>query len=1161
MAEDGTSVGKITLDLEVKADLEKQINNLANMVSRNLKASMEAGMKGLDGTLKKTMDKATKGMFSGMKQNLSKNLDGFNGLLKSRMKQVADNLKNGIKTSLAAFKNIKLPKMPKMSFPKASDSAAPKQSSTPSVKTIRGPPAMDSKILNAQIETLAATLDNVNARIESQKAKLEQLRASYANTFDGPLKNTLNEQILKTESSMLKLIAQSDKLGFKLADLDAKAAQGSGGIHQTQNEIEKVDRKTKSANPRLNIFSKMLQKVGKSAKTSGVNVNKFGKGISGSLGQMFKWMIVLPSIAKAITALGKGLWEALQANDAFAASLNQIKTNLMVAFMPIYQVILPAVNALMNTLAKATAYLASFISALFGKTYDSSYQAAQSLIDAKAAMGAYGNAAEKAAKQQQELFVASFDELNKPNKATEDTGDGFQMSGPMDQTNAALTSMADKFKNILSQLFKPFQEAWAAEGQNTINAIKYALNSIWELIKAIGRSFLEVWTNGTGTKFLILILQILQNIFNIIGSIAEAFRIAWETNHLGTQLIQTIFDMLINILTIIKLIGDAFLQVWNNGTGVWICTTILQILTNIFGVIGDIALSFANAWQAGDIGVQIIQGIMNIIGNLLTLIRNISGAFREVWAEVGESVATTFFNIVNAVIGLLETLSAKLVEIWNNGGEHFFKGLVRLGAKVFEVAGVIINDFIAPLATGFLNTLAPAFSAILDVAGTVLDKLTELFDWLLNEGRPVLDIITVVVLTFMAAWEISKILAFIQMSGGVIGALTSIGTALFSTTAAKIADKVETIALTLLYAGEFIQSVISGAVQLGVQLGQWLALTAAKIADIVQTGLQVAATLAWNAVCAIATAVTTAFGAAMAFLTSPIGLVILAIGAVIAVGVLLAQNWDWVCQKASELGSWVSQKWEDLKTNVGNACESLRNTVAEKWNNIKQSAHDTMAQMFPEQVAAWDRLKEQCGGSANAFKVVAKTAFDMIHNKLSDVANFVQTFFQNAWNNTFGAIGNFVKNTFDSIVNSIRGAVNSAINIANSAIDKVNSLKVSVPKWVPGIGGKTFGPNIGNIPQLANGAYVGPDQPMLAMIGDNKTQGEFVAPEKKLLETVMTAMRLSQAAQSSAGSGNTENSQPIQIIVKIGEEALINRIIRGINDEKRRTGDPLIIQV
>ena len=51
----------------------------------------------------------------------------------------------------------------------------------------------------------------------------------------------------------------------------------------------------------------------------------------------------------------------------------------------------------MTTLSKASAYLASFISQLFGKTYQQSFQATQGLVDAKDAMGVYGTASEKAA--------------------------------------------------------------------------------------------------------------------------------------------------------------------------------------------------------------------------------------------------------------------------------------------------------------------------------------------------------------------------------------------------------------------------------------------------------------------------------------------------------------------------------------------------------------------------------------------------------------------------------------------------------------------------------------------------------------------------------------------------------------------------------------------
>lgn len=56
---------------------------------------------------------------------------------------------------------------------------------------------------------------------------------------------------------------------------------------------------------------------------------------------------------------------------------------------------------------------------------------------------------------------------------------------------------------------------------------------------------------------------------------------------------------------------------------------------------------------------------------------------------------------------------------------------------------------------------------------------------------------------------------------------------------------------------------------------------------------------AWNVISGVAAAVTTAFGAAMAFLTSPIFLIALAIGAVIAIVILLIKHWDWVKEKGT----------------------------------------------------------------------------------------------------------------------------------------------------------------------------------------------------------------------------------------------------------------------
>lgn len=68
----------------------------------------------------------------------------------------------------------------------------------------------------------------------------------------------------------------------------------------------------------------------------------------------------------------------------------------------------------------------------------------------------------------------------------------------------------------------------------------------------------------------------------------------------------------------------------------------------------------------------------------------------------------------------------------------------------------------------------------------------------------------------------------------------------------------------------------------------------------------------WNIAAGIGAAVTTAFGTAMAILTSPITLIVVAIGGLIAVGVLLYKNWDLIKEKVGGVIGWIKEGFYSL---------------------------------------------------------------------------------------------------------------------------------------------------------------------------------------------------------------------------------------------------------
>lgn len=388
------------------------------------------------------------------------------------------------------------------------------------------------------------------------------------------------------------------------------------------------------------------------------------------------------------------------------------------------------------------------------------------------------------------------------------------------------------------------------------------------------------------------------------------------------------------------------------------------------------------------------------------------------------------------------------------------------------------NNFLEPIAkwTG---------GVIVDTLNLVANALSNIGDWMSN-NQGIVTGMEIAVLAFFGAWKTVELMSFIAQSGGVIEALKNITLAITGSTVAKLKDKAETIYLNLLYAKDFVKSIVSGTAALIKQAAQWLINTGAKIANT-------AATIASTAATAAATAATWLFNAALTVLTSPITLVVAAITALIAIIVLLIKNWDKVKETAKKC-------WNDIQNTFSN--------VGQWFSDKFQQAYNSITRIFSN-----------------------------IGNFFSRIWQRIQNTFSNLGTSIGNAISNAVKSGINGVISLIERTINRAISLINGGIDLIN--------LIPGVSVGKIGSL--NLPRLAQGGYVKANTPQLAMIGDNRHQGEVVAPEDKL-------MSLYKKANQEIGLGNNEKvieslEKIIQILINLSLD--FNLYIDGYELNKR----------
>ena len=319
-------------------------------------------------------------------------------------------------------------------------------------------------------------------------------------------------------------------------------------------------------------------------------------------------------------------------------------------------------------------------------------------------------------------------------------------------------------------------------------------------------------------------------------------------------------------------------------------------------------------------------------------------------------------------------------------------------------------------------------------------------------------------------------------------------------------------------------------------------------------------------------------------LTSPIGLTVLAIGALIAIGFILYKNWDRITE-------WFKDKFPGAFETITSVIEGVRGFIDDNigsfkgifsgftdfiggifsgdldlafsglgqifthgfdiLSNLAQLGFDAIFGFFETLIApleekfpfVFDVLSDVLG----IFKGTVSNTIDGVKQIFGGIIDLVAGVFTGDWERAWTGVVNIFGGIFGTLGGLVKVPINAVISIVNRALDGINGVSVDVPSWVPGIGGQSFGMSIPRIPMLAKGtdnhiggpAIVGEEGPELVFM----PRGSKVIPNDE-----STKMLLGRAGRSQMQGGysvDTRSKGASGVNLPPAVKVIIEKIVIG----------------
>lgn len=902
----------------------------------------------------------------------------------------------------------------------------------------------------------------------------------------------------------------------------------------------------------------------------------------------------------------------------FKSLMKDAALNLGNSMLPIINAIMPVLNSFAMVLKNVTAKLAEFIALMFNKkatvkdgvggavgdmgnamkdAAGGAGDLADAVDDAGDSAGGLadnlGDSAKNAKKAAKELLgLLGFDEINILQKPKDDDAGGSGGGGKGGKGKGGgggpfkdilpeveLTDMDNKFKSIfdglgdklkgLFDLFKKgFDAAFRPEG---IKRIKTALDQIAKTMGEIVTDPRVVNAfNRMAEKIAYALGQVTGSI-TTIGLGIGVFLAESIANGLGRQkerIIRALVALFDNVGNLSEAVGNiaqdfssAFYDVITSTGAVRIGSAIVSTLLSLTSTIVEVGSKLAGSLFKGFEKVvvtsapkisSVFQSLLDTVAPVFESIERSVNKFGDGLSRVyDEHVVPAINSIANAFNGLIDIIQI----LWENSWQPFAEFL----SGVFGVSIEGISDL---LGGGLLATLG----LLADAIKLVADGFTVFSDWCKENKEPIVALIT--------TWQTINFLSWAEQAGGlagafsllgskvslIVGGIKNLGLAIKALTFDKLVSFGETIYLNTLYAKDFVVNSGKTIAQLGktaLELGKS---ALAWTAHAAKMGLATAAKFAHSVATGVATAATWAFNAALAVLTSPITWIIAAIAALIAIGVLLYQNWDTVVEFAKTA-------WQGLCDFISGICQAIGEFFSGLWTKL-QEIFEPIGQWFGEKFQqAWDAIVNIFSGIGEWFSGVFQGAWDAIVNiftpigswfgqrwadvtsALANIGAWFTDMFQKAWTgltNIFSKLGSWFGERWNDVTSALFKVASWFGDIFEKAFDAVKNAFSSIGDFFKGVWDtvKSIFVNAGQmVGEAVGGAFKSAVNAVLGTI-ENVVNG-FIGMINGVLGVVRNLPGLGWVGSVSTVSlprlarGGIVDSPTIAMIGEAGKEAVV----------------------